>query len=451
MKNLISKHFNQIQRFILILFLTSFFTNTTKAQQSRDWTSLFNGKDFNGLTIEETPANFTVKDNSIVLHMTDKSTRHAFIRTNKQYQDFILEFDCKRDSNFDSGVLLRGILMPKDAPIAMNGYMIKIDPSPTRLWTGGIFMDFGNKSEWLYDLADDKRAQQAEKVGQWNHYRVEAIGENIKIWINGIPTLNMMDDRYDKGHIAFKIHRLKAITPKWNEKMEARFKNIKIISNKPERFAKEMDIPLKQTGTAWKQLFNGKDLTGFIKVGGELKATVEDGDLVLYRMPKTMEHAYLRTNKVYKDFILELDAKRESSFQYGILFRAINTPDTAHTKLYGYQVKIDPTSRHWTGGIFDDFGNTWNWISNLTDNPIAQKAEKPVGEWNHWRFEVIGDHIKVYLNGIKTSDIHDSKYKEGYIAFKAHFLKADVKTPPASSWFKNIQIIDSNPGKYVLK
>ncbi len=447
MKHFISKHYNQLQKYLLILLLTTFFTNTTNAQQPSDWIQLFNGKDFTGLTIEEKPANFSVKDSSIVLHMTDKSTRQAFIRTNKQYKDFILQFDCKRDSNFDSGILLRGILMPKDAPIAMNGYMIKIDPSQTRLWTGGIFMDFGNKSEWLYSLENDKLAQQAEKVNEWNHYRVEAIGNRIKVWINGIPTANLMDNRYTNGYIAFKIHRLKEITPKWNEKMEARFKNIKIISVKPERFTQAMHIPVRQTNAKWTQLFNGKDLTGFKQVGADGKITVEDGNIVLYKTPNTLEHTFLRTNEKYKDFILELDAKRDPSFQYGILFRAINAPDTAHVRLYGYQVKIDHTKRQWTGGIFDDFGNTWNWMSDLTDNPVAQKAEKPVGEWNHWRFEVIGDNISVWLNGIQTANLKNDKYKEGYVAFKIHFLKSKNPVADSNSWFKNIQIIEKNSVK----
>jgi hypothetical protein len=443
--------FNQILKCLSILLITLCLTTITKAQQPKDFTSIFNGKDFTGWTVEEKPANFSIADSAIVLKMTSKSTRHAFLRTYKQYKDFILEFDSKRDSNYDSGILLRGILMSKEAPIALNGYMIKIDPSPIRLWTGGIFMDFGNKSEWLYSLEDDSRAQQAEKVGKWNHYRVEAIGTHIKVWINGIPTVNLLDNRYDKGYIAFKIHRLKEITPKWNENMEARVKNIKIISVNPQRFVKEMDIAVRQNTTAWKQLFNGKDLAGFTKVGGDATVTVENGNIVLYRTPNTSEHTYLITNAIYKDFILELDAKRDPSMQYGILFRAITAPDTAHANLYGYQVKIDATNRHWTGGIFDDFGNSWNWISTLKDNPIAQKAEKPIGEWNHWRIEVIEDRIIVYLNGILTTDIKNTKYREGYIALKIHFLKSANPIANSNAWFKNIKIIDSDVKTYSLK
>lgn len=435
----------------LFLVFSSCFTNTINAQQPKDWISIFNGKDFTGWTIEEKPANFSVKDSAFVLKMTNGSTRHAFVRTNKEYQDFILELDCKRDENFDSGIVLRGIIMPKEAPIALNGYMIKIDPSPTRLWTGGIFMDFGNKSEWLYNLADDKRAQQAEKVAQWNHYRVEAIGQHIKVWINGIPTVNMIDGRYAKGYIAFKIHRLKEITPKWNEQMEAHFKNVKIISVKPNRFEKVIDIPVKQTTAAWQQLFNGKDLTRFSTIGGAGKISVQDGAIVLNRTANTKEHTFLRTDKAYKDFILELDAKRDPSFNYGILFRAMKAADTASVRLYGYQVKIDHTSRHWTGAIFDDFGTTWNWISNLENNPIAQNAEKPTGEWNHWRIEAVGTNIKVWLNGVLTTNINNSKYKEGCVALKIHFLGNNPAMEKPTAWFKNIQIIDKNVEVYTLK
>jgi len=127
----------------------------------------------------------------------------------------------------------------------------------------------------------------------------------------------------------------------------------------------------------WVSLFDGKDLKGWIKMGDSALFEVKDSSIVLHQKANTKEHSFLRTRKQYRNFILELDAKREEGFHYGILVRAIPTPDTAHVRLYGYQVKVDhDKKRRWTGGVFDDFGNTWKWISVLTDNPKAQYALK---------------------------------------------------------------------------
>lgn len=208
---------------------------------------------------------------------------------------------------------------------------------------------------------------------------------------------------------------------------------------------------LSQTAGVWKPLFNGKNLNGWTITGGDGKVRVENGCIVLNRKANTQEHTFLRTNKIFKDFIFEVDCRRDTAFHYGILFRAQNTSDTAHVRLNGYQVKVDHTARNWTGGIYDDFGTSWNWIYTLEQDKRAQHAEKAVGEWNHWRIEAIRNEIKVWLNGVPTAHLLNSKYNEGYIAFKIHFLGNDPEGEKASSWVKNIRIIDVNVPKYAMQ
>lgn len=206
-----------------------------------------------------------------------------------------------------------------------------------------------------------------------------------------------------------------------------------------------------QPANAWKSIFNGKNLKGWTLAGGAGKVRVENNCIVLNRKANTEEHTFLHTNKIYRNFILEVDCKRDTSFQYGILFRARNAADTAHVRLNGYQVKIDHTSRHWTGGIFDDFGTSWNWMYTLQQDERAQHAEKPVGEWEHWRIEAIDNVIKVWLNGIPTAHMINTKYDQGFIAFKIHFMGNNPAGEKSSSWIKNVRIIDMRPGKYARK
>jgi hypothetical protein len=197
-------------------------------------------------------------------------------------------------------------------------------------------------------------------------------------------------------------------------------------------------------------LFNGKNLEGWTILGGNGKIAIEENAIKLNQKANTTEHTFVVSNKKYKNFILELDAKRDVGFHYGILFRAQKAPDTAHVRLYGYQVKVDhDKKRNWTGGIFDDFGNTWNWIYTLEADQRAQKALKPEGEWDHYRIEVFGDNIKVWLNDIPTANISNSKYKKGFIALKIHFLGNKPENEKPSAWIKNIKIIDSSIKNHV--
>src|ERR1700685_334172 len=82
------------------------------SQPASAWKSLFNGKDLTGWTQVEKIANVHVSDRSIIIHMTANTHRHAYIRTNSKYKDFILELDVKKDSVYDSGILLRCVSTP---------------------------------------------------------------------------------------------------------------------------------------------------------------------------------------------------------------------------------------------------------------------------------------------------------------------------------------------------
>jgi hypothetical protein len=175
----------------------------------------------------------------------------------------------------------------------------------------------------------------------------------------------------------------------------------------------------------------------------------KEHSIEMHQKANTKEHSFLITKKKYTNFILEFEGKRDSSFHYGLLFRADKAPDTAHVRLYGYQVKIDHIkTRGWTGAIFDDFGNTWQWISTNENNPQAQKALKPAGEWDKFRIEAIDAHIVVWLNGIITADILNSKYQKGHIALKIHALGNKKELEAAKAEFRNIRIIDRNFKKY---
>lgn len=226
---------------IVIMFICS--QANLHAQPEKAWKKIFDGSSFSGWNIIDTPANVVVTDSAFLIHMTLNTSRHAFIRTKEEYSDFILELEMKRDIGFDSGILLRGIPTPDTTDVGLYGYTVKIDPSTTRRWTGGIFLDFGYGVEWLSTLADNPKAQQAERIGEWNHFRIEAIGHHIKVWINGVPATNMIDNRYKKGCIAFKIHSMNG--SKWTEDMAASFRNFRIISQDAAAYERAMDISVK--------------------------------------------------------------------------------------------------------------------------------------------------------------------------------------------------------------
>jgi len=213
-----------------------------KAAGEAHWQPLFNGRDLSGWTIKGDKGKAWVQDGEIVCQRTTGTTEHTFVCTEAKYGDFILEADCKLDGDFHSGFLLRCVDAPATAKVRLLGYQVKIDPT-ARQWTGGVFDDFGANWTWMYTLANNAPARAAFKMNAWNHFRMEAIGPSIKVWVNGVPATNLINTKYTRGYIALKIH---ALSPKYAslENVLIHFKNIRILTDDPARFATAMDIPV---------------------------------------------------------------------------------------------------------------------------------------------------------------------------------------------------------------
>jgi hypothetical protein len=220
------------------LLLLFFLTNAVWAQNNQPWKLIFDGQTHKNWDTIGSDGIVNIKDSCFVIGMKANTPEHTFLKSKKKYKDFILELDYKKDTEFNSGILFRANPTPDTSSVSLYGYQIKLDPSVTRRWTGGVFDDFGKTWAWIYPLKDDPKAMAAEKLDEWNHVRVEMINNQIKVWINGVPTANITNDKYQKaGYIAFKMHSL-GDKPE-QEKWKASFKNIRIITKKPEKYAKQ--------------------------------------------------------------------------------------------------------------------------------------------------------------------------------------------------------------------
>ena len=177
----------------------------------------------------------------------------------------------------------------------------------------------------------------------------------------------------------------------------------------------------------WVDLFDGKTLNGWKQRGGEAKYTVEEGVIVGTTVPIT-PNSFLTTEKDYSDFILEIEFKVDPSMNSGIQIRSHEfmegdkqpegvKKDIKPGRVFGYQVEIDPSERAWSGGIYDE--GRRGWLNDLKDNPAAQKAFKQ-NEWNHYRVEAIGGHIRTWINGVPAADLKDDMTASGFIALQVH-------------------------------
>lgn len=185
----------------------------------------------------------------------------------------------------------------------------------------------------------------------------------------------------------------------------------------------------------WEMLFNGKNLKGWKVLNGTAEYTVKDGVIIGTSKLKT-PNTFLCTEKIFGDFILELDFKVDNRLNSGIQFRSNSFKEYNNGRVHGYQSEIDPAPRAWSAGIYDE--GRRGWLYSLDLNPNAKKAFK-ANDWNKVRIEAIGSVIRTWLNGIACANLLDNTTATGFIALQVHQIGTPDQVGATVEW-KNIRI-----------
>lgn len=211
---------------------------TSCKAEKQPWISLFDGKSLDNWELKNGSAPYSIL-NSEIVGTTKLGSPNTFLCTKEIYDDFILEFEVKVDPSINSGVQFRSNSLPDYLDGRVHGYQAEIDPSE-RAWSGGIY-DEGRRG-WLYDLKQHPSGRKAFKNNSWNHYRIEAIGTDLRIWVNGINTSNLMDNVTAKGFIGLQVHGIEKAK---DAGKEIRWRNIRIITENPEKYMIPAEATLK--------------------------------------------------------------------------------------------------------------------------------------------------------------------------------------------------------------
>ncbi|MDP3001459.1 MAG: DUF1080 domain-containing protein [Bryobacterales bacterium] len=379
---------------------------------------LFDGRTLDGWKQLNGTAPYAVEDRMIV-GTTAKGSPNSFLCTTREYGDFILEFEARHDPELNSGVQLRAHQYARETETLINnqgwrlrkqpagrvyGYQLEIATGSSGN-SGGIFDEA--RRGWIAGIEKDPVASKALKDNQWNRFRVEAIGDHIRTFVNGVACADLVDPLDLTGFIGLQVHQNAGAKP-----FQVRWRNIRIA-----------DLGRHE----WKPLWDGKSLDGWTRIGGgEWK--IEDGALHGTAKASSAGSGFLASAGDFDDFTVRLKYKIATG-NSGVFFRMAD-PAAKEPGPMGYEIEVDPTRD--PGGLLEPRGRMWMVKIDPKD---AERYYRP-NDWNELAISAHADRVVLHVNGYRTADLKkDPGRRKGRLALQLN-PKQDLDV-----WFKDIEIL----------
>ena len=162
--------------------------------------SLFNGKDLSGWRKPASEGFWKVED-GVLVGLNDTGfadyKKGSMLYTEKEYQDVVIECECRFSGEIDSGIMVR-----KDAAGKKDIQMqIGVSRSLKKDMTGAFYIGKYPEAGWAPKVAT------LWKKGEWNKIRFQAKGDTYTVWINGEQVSNYVDAGYPKAApVGLQVH-----------------------------------------------------------------------------------------------------------------------------------------------------------------------------------------------------------------------------------------------------
>ena len=380
-----------------------------------DWQTLSDGRDLNDWRQVGGDAEYRIDGDEIVGTAVPDSP-NSFLTTKKTYSDFILEYEVFDDPELNSGVQIRSHVGENGV---VQGYQVEIDPTP-RAFSGGLYDE--QRRRWMYPLSRNEKGRKAFQNGRWNRFRVEAIGNSIRVWVNGIQTTELVDDMTAEGFIGLQVHSIRDAT--WAGKT-VRWRNIRILTDdlEEQRTSKDPDVVEisflvneltdNEIRNGWRLLWDGKTTAGWR--GAKLDHfpvegwTIADGVLSVEKTDggESTGGGDIVTLQSFSDFELEFDFRITEGANSGVKYFVDPSLNLGPGSAIGaeFQILDDAVHPDAKNGVNGNrtLGSLYDLIAAENFSMAGRtKQFKGVGQWNQGRIVSIDGHVEHWLNNEKA-------------------------------------------------
>jgi Domain of Unknown Function (DUF1080) len=172
------------------------------------WRPIFNGTNFDGWAAE--PEYWKMDEDGVMHGHTPGTALHHYAYTTNDYNDFEMHADVKLIGN-NSGICIR--IAPENFD-SVPGYQVDMGDG----YWGCLWDEHGRGKVVNYPKEE---ADKLVKQDEWNHYYIRAQGHHIQAWLNGVKTIDIVDEKGRlSGPIGFQLcHGTGKLT-------DAAFKNV---------------------------------------------------------------------------------------------------------------------------------------------------------------------------------------------------------------------------------
>lgn len=166
---------------------------------------LFDGKTFTGWE-GDTESVWRIEDGALVAGSLErKQEKNNFLATKREYGDFELRLKWKLEGTqgfVNGGVQFRSKRIPNHHEV--SGYQADLGAG----YDGALY-DESRRKKMLMKPSPEVLAKAQRPVGEWNEYVIRAEGPRIRLWLNGVETVDYTEAEpgiETKGMIAVQIH-----------------------------------------------------------------------------------------------------------------------------------------------------------------------------------------------------------------------------------------------------